>query len=79
MISVKPIADKYLAKIPRVGPFAKRVAYPVLIEAVKTSEEQIRKINKEAREKHDYLTATLTKFTLDLDQGETDRLLIRSK
>ena len=43
------------------------------------STPKIRQINEQAREKHDYLTATLTQFRLDLDQGETDRLLIRSK
>ena len=43
------------------------------------SEPQIRKINEQARENHDYLTATLTQFRLDLDQGETDGLLIRGK
>ena len=55
------------------------VTLPALIVAVKMSAEQIRKINEQARENHDYLTATLTQFKLDLDQGETDGLLIRSK
>ena len=43
------------------------------------AESQLRQINEQARESHDYLTATLTQFKLDLDQGETDRLLIRAK
>ena len=79
LIAGKPIVDKFLGKIPKVGPFLKWVAYPALIEAVKLSEEQIRKINEQARENHDYLTATLTQFRLDLDQGEADGLLIRGK
>jgi hypothetical protein len=71
--------DKLVAKLPQVGPFARWAAVPALIAAVKMAEEQIRKANKQARENHDYLTATLTQFKLDLDQGETDGLLIRSK
>jgi hypothetical protein len=67
-----------VAKLPKVGPVAK-VALAALIAAVKMSPPMIRKINKQARENHDYLTATLTQFKLDLDQGETDRLLIRGK
>lgn len=71
--------DKVVAKLPRVGPLASKAAIPALIAAVKMAESQLRQINEQARESHDYLTATLTQFKLDLDQGETDRLLIRSK
>src|SRR4051794_39101208 len=71
--------DKLVAKFPKVGPFASKVALPALIAGAKMAEEQVRKINEQARENHDYLTATLTQFKLDLDQGETDGLLIRSK
>ena len=70
--------DKALATLPTVGPFASK-AIPVLIAAAKLAGPQLRQINEQAREKHDYLTATLTQFKLDLDQGETDGLLIRSK
>ncbi len=66
------------ASFPKVGPFAKK-AVPALIVAVKMAESQLRQINEQAREHHDYLTATLTQFKLDLDRGETDRLLIRGK
>jgi hypothetical protein len=71
--------DRVVAKLPNVGPLASRAAIPALIAAVKMAESQLRQINEQARERHDYLTATLTQFKLDLDQGETDRLLIRSK
>lgn len=71
--------DKVVAKIPKVGPLASKAAIPVLAAAVKMAGSQLRQINEQAREKHDYLTATLTQFKLDLDQGETDGLLIRSK
>ena len=78
MIRATPVVYKLVAKLPKVGPVV-RVAYPALIAAVKMSDPQIRKINEQARENHDYLTATLTQFRLDLDQGETDGLLIRGK
>jgi hypothetical protein len=79
LIGGKAIAvDKLMAKLPKVGPLA-GAALPALIAAVKMSGPKIRKINEQARENHDYVTATLTQFKLDLDQGETDRLLIRSK
>ena len=67
-----------MAKLPKVGPLV-RAALPALIAAVKMSGPQIRKINEQARENHDYLTATLTQFRLELDQGEADGLLIRGK
>lgn len=70
---------KLVAKLPKVGPFASKAAIPVLIAAVKMAESQLRQINAEARQDHDYLTATLTQFKLDLDQGVTDKLLIRSR
>jgi hypothetical protein len=68
-----------VAKLPKVGPLASMAAVPVLIAAVKMAGSQLRQINEQARKNHDYLTATLTQFKLDLEQGETDRLLLRSK
>jgi hypothetical protein len=70
--------NKVVTKLPKVGPLA-RFAAPALMEALILAESQLRQINAQARENHDYVTATLTQFKLDLDQGETDRLLIRSK
>ena len=78
LIGAKPGVYKLVAKLPKVGPLV-RAAFPALIAAVKMSDPQIRKINEQARENHDYLTATLTQFRLDLDQGEADGLLIRGK
>lgn len=69
--------DKLAARVPRVGPLAK-VGLPALIAAVKMGESQLREINAAAREKHDYLTAMLTQFKLDLDKAVADRLFIRS-
>jgi hypothetical protein len=67
------------AKLPKVGPLAGVAAVPALAAAVKLAGAQLKQINEQAKEKHDYLTATLTQFKLDLDQGEADRLLFRSK
>ena len=78
LIAAKPVVYKLVAKLPKVGLLV-RAAYPTLIAAVEMSEKQIKKINEQARENHDYLTATLTQFRLDLDQGERDGLLIRGK
>jgi hypothetical protein len=58
---------------------ASKAATPALIAAVEMAESQLRQVNAEAREKYDYLTATLTQFKLDLEQGDRDRLLRRSR
>jgi double-GTPase-like protein len=73
------LVSKAVAPIPKVGPLVIAALIPALIAAVNMSKRELKQINQKAREKHDYLTATLTQFMLDLDQGETDRLLIRSK
>jgi len=70
--------DKLVAKVPKVGPRASRVAIPALAEAAKLAGDQLRRINARAREDRDILTATLTQLKLDLDQGVTDRRLIKS-
>jgi len=70
---------KMVNRLPKVGPLATTAALPALMAAVKMAESQVRQINAQARQDHDYLTATLTQFKLDLDQGVTDRLLIRSR
>jgi hypothetical protein len=70
--------DKALTKLPKVGPVSK-TAGPAIAMAVGLAGSQLKEINAQAREKQDNLTATLTQFKLDLDQGVTDRLLIKSK
>lgn len=70
--------DKLVAKLPKVGPLAHKAAIPVLIAAAKMTESKLKQINAQARDEHDYLTATLTQLKLDLDHGVTDKLLIRS-
>ena len=70
---------KVVAKIPKVGPAASSAAIPALVAAAKMAGPQVRQINAQARQDHDYLTATLTQFKLDLEQGGADGLLIRSR
>lgn len=71
--------DKLVGKLPKVGPFAQKAALPVLAAAAKMTESKLRQINAEARDNHDYLTATVTQWKLELDEGVADRLLIRSR
>ena len=70
---------KVVAKIPKVGPVVGKAAVPALIAAAKMAGPQLRQINAQARQDHDYLAATLTQFKLDLEQGVEDGLLIRSR
>lgn len=72
------VAVKFLAKVPKVGPLLVAVAIPALEEAVKLSTSKLEEIHAQALEDRDYLTATLTKFRLDLDQGVEDHLLVKS-
>jgi hypothetical protein len=47
--------------------------------AAKLGGDQLRKMNSDARAKHDDLAAVLTRFRLDLDDGEDKRVLLRSR
>jgi hypothetical protein len=68
----------FLNKVPKVGPLLARVALPALAAAVKLSESKIKEMNAEARKNRDFLTATLTQFRLQLDEGVKDDLLVKS-
>ncbi len=70
--------EKLVARLPIVGPLAGKAAVPALIAATKMGGAQLREINAQARKHHDFLTATITQFKLDLDQGLKDKLLIKS-
>lgn len=47
--------------------------------AAKISGEQLRKMNSDALAKRDHLAAVMTGFRLDLEDGEANRVLLRSK
>jgi len=72
------VAVKFLAKVPKVGPLLVAVAIPALKKAVKLSTSKLEEIHAQALDDRDYLTATLAKFRLDLDQGVEDHLLVKS-
>lgn len=74
-----PAIEKAMAKLPKIGPLASKAAIPALTLAVQTAASQLRTTNEQAKASHDHLTATLTQFRLDLDQGETDGRLIKAK
>lgn len=46
--------------------------------AANLAKDALQKINADALSKRDNLTATLTRFRMDLDQGEEERILLRS-
>lgn len=51
----------------------------VVDEAVKLAGDKLRKMNSEAVAKQEYLSATLTGFRMDLDHGEEEQILLRSR
>jgi hypothetical protein len=65
-----------------VGPLLKLVGLvlskEVLDAAAKLAGDKLREKNSEAIAKHDYMTATLTGFRMDLDKGEKEQILLRS-
>lgn len=50
----------------------------LLNQAVEMERERLIEVNAKAMEKKDYLRAALTRFRLDLDRGEEEKLLVRS-
>ncbi len=60
------------------GLIASLVSRETVEEAVNLAGEKLRKIHENALNKHNYLTATLTGFKLDLEQAEDDKILLRS-
>jgi hypothetical protein len=47
--------------------------------AAKLAGDKLREINSEALAKQDFLTAALTRFRMDLDKGEQEKILLRSR
>ncbi len=56
-----------------------KVVSAAMRTAVKLGADQLGKMNSEALAKKDYMAAVLTRFELDLDDGEAERVLLRSK
>jgi hypothetical protein len=70
----------YKAKLPgRIGDRLLRTLNSNLInEAAKLAADKLTEINAQALARHDYLTATLTQFRLDLINGEKEQILLTS-
>ncbi len=62
-----------------IGLLLTRVGPDVVNDAAKLAGAKLRAINSAALTKQDYLTATLTGFRMDLDKGEEDEILLRSR
>lgn len=69
---------KVIAKIPKWGRLA-NAGILALARAIKFSAPKIKEVNAKARTEKDYLTAVVSQFQLDLDQGVKDDLLVKSR
>jgi hypothetical protein len=54
------------------------VRHALVEAAAKLAGNKLKDVNAEAKAKHDYLTAMVTGFELDLEKGEKERVLLRS-
>ena len=50
----------------------------IIEEAAQMAGDKLREVNAEAMAKQNFLTATLTRFQMDLDEGEQARIVLRS-
>ena len=71
-------AAKFLAKVPKIGPVLAPVAVPALAGAVKLGRSKLAQVHAQALADQDFLTAVVTRFRLDLDQGVDDHLFVKS-
>lgn len=85
MSGAAAMAATLLNKVKLPGPLglaqnALTVAFSsgLLEEAANIAGEQLKRINSAAVAKHDYLTATLTKFRMDLNKAEEEKIFLRS-
>lgn len=78
-VGQRPGLKKLLSKVPKIGPLASNAVLPVLVAATKMAGDQLKRVNRQARQNHDYLTATLTQFKLDLEHGIARKVLYRSR
>jgi hypothetical protein len=73
-----------VGKVKLAGPQARLLALlgrgvAAISVAAKLGGDQLAKMNSEALRKKDYMAAVLTRFRLDLDDGEEKRVLLMSK
>ncbi len=72
------LAARLLGKVPKVGALLGPLAIPALTELVQFGQSKLAEIHAQAVKDKDYLTAILTKFRLDLDEGVENRLLAKN-
>lgn len=70
-------AARFLRAVPYVGPALAAVGPPAILAAMDLGVPQLKELNARARATQNYLTAILTQFQLDLDQGIQDDLLVK--
>jgi GTPase SAR1 family protein len=78
---VGPLADVLSGRYVKLpGPLGRivKLAAPALKTATELVGETLKKANEEALVNRDYLVATLTRFAMDLERGEKERVLLRS-
>ena len=78
---VEPLAEVLVGRVGKLpGPLGRllKTVGPGVGLAAKLAGDKLREINSEALAKRDHLTATLTRFRLDLDKGEEEQILLRS-
>ena len=62
----------------RIGLLMNRVDSKAVDDAAKLAGDKLKEANAEALAKRDYMAATLTRFRMDLDEGEDEQILLRS-
>ena len=62
----------------RMGLLMNRVDSRAVDDAAKLAGDKLKEANAEALAKRDYMAATLTRFRMDLDEGEEEQILLRS-
>jgi Double-GTPase 2 len=62
-----------------IGLLLSHVGPNLMNDATKLAGDKLKKINSEALAKQEYLAATLTGFRMDLDKGEEEQILLRSR
>lgn len=75
LVGIKPFAKK----LPRpLGALFKFVNPSVIAEAANLAGDKLHELNAEARRKNDNLTAAVTKFKLDLEEAQEQKILLES-
>jgi hypothetical protein len=62
----------------KIAALVKLIAPDAIDQVVKLVGDELRDANAAARQKHQYLTAALTQFEIDLETGEKEQTLLRS-